>query len=245
MGRSETADVASEIAIADRATLATRFVAFFETCAGRAIARYGRFLCAIPGGSVAETFLPALVGARVDWSRIDVFWTDERAVPPEHPDSNYGRARRLFLDDVPIPPARVHRMPGDARDLEAAAAVYAQTLTATREGRSFDLVLLGMGPDGHVCSLFPGHPLLEEATATVRAILDAPKSPPHRLTLTLPALAGTGHLVVAAFGEEKAVVARAALTLADPALPVVRAARAAVTTVFLLDDGAAAGLGRR
>jgi 6-phosphogluconolactonase len=124
-------------------------------------------------------------------------------------------------------------MPAEASDLALAATRYAAALPAL----PFDLVLLGVGPDGHVCSLFPG--LLPVGAALVAAIEGAPKPPARRLTLTLAALAGARLLVVAAFGALKAPVVHAALRDPDSSLPVARAARAAQRTLFLLDPDAA------
>src|SRR5262245_4677777 len=109
----------------------------------------GRFAIALPGGSVAEAFLPVLAAAPVDWKGVDLYWGDERAVAPDDPESNFGLARRLLLDRVAG--ARVHRMRAEAGDLDAAAREYEKELVP------LDVALLGVGPDGHVCSLFPGH----------------------------------------------------------------------------------------
>ena len=205
-----------------------------ENLAAGAFSERGRFAIALPGGSVATAFLPRLARARVDWPRADFFWGDERAVPPDHPDSNYGLSWSLWLRDAALPPARIHRMPADEHDLAAAARAYESLLPA-----ALDVALLGVGPDGHVCSLFPGHPLLQEETRLVAPITDSPKPPPQRLTLTLPALAAAHLLVVAAFGAAKAAVMREALE--DPAsqLPVALALRRATLALVLLDPPAA------
>ena len=211
-------------------TLARRI----ETLATEAFGRRGRFSLALPGGSVATAFLPRLARARVDWPRVDFFWGDERAVAPAHPDSNYGLAWSLWLKDAAFPPARIHRMRADDDDLHAAARAYESVLPP-----ALDVALLGVGPDGHVCSLFPGHRLLQEETRLVASIADSPKPPPQRLTLTLPALAAARLLVVAAFGSGKAGVIREALE--DPAsrLPVALALRGATQALVLLDPTAA------
>lgn len=208
-----------------------------------AIAERGRFACALPGGSVAETLFPAFAALSLPWNRVDVFFGDERAVPPTHPDSNVGLARRLWLDAVP---ARVHAMPSERDDLAVAAAAYSDDLRATLgDPPRLDVALLGMGPDGHVCSLFPGHPLLDERTRWVAEITDSPKPPPRRLTLTLPVLAAARAIWVGAFGASKADAVHAALD--DPAsrLPVALAVRSGPPVLFLLDPGAAAHLERR
>src|SRR6185503_5871302 len=128
-----------------------------------AVAARGRFACAVTGGSLATAFFPRLATAAVDWARLELFWGDERAVPPADPESNYGLARRLWLDRVQADPQRIHRMAGESSDLEAAAAAYGLEMTSVLGPRpALDYALLGVGPDGHVCSLFPGHPALRE-----------------------------------------------------------------------------------
>ncbi|HEV7499393.1 MAG TPA: 6-phosphogluconolactonase, partial [Vicinamibacteria bacterium] len=166
---------------------------------------------------------------------------DERAVPPGHPDSNYGLARSLWLDPAGVPAERVHRMRADAPDLDEASADYAAVLERVAGGPPrLDLVLIGVGPDGHVCSLFPGHPLLEERARSVAAVEDSPKPPPRRMTLTLPVLIGAELVVVVALGGGKAEIIRSALEDAQSRLPVALVAQQARETLFLLDGEAAA-----
>ena len=234
-----------EVIVDARSALANIFVRRFETVARAATTARGRFTCALPGGSVADTFFPALVGATVDWRKVDIFWGDERAVPPSDPASNYGLARRLWLDHVPLDPTRVHPIHGENPDLDAAAKAYANELTTVLGGRPLDLVLLGMGPEGHVCSLFPDHPALRESTRAVVAVRDSPKPPPDRITLTLVPIRGADLVCVAAFGGEKAEAAREAIEAPDSRLPVALAARAGNRALFLLDEDAAAGLASR
>jgi len=211
-----------------------------EEDASQAIAARGRFSLALPGGSVASAFFPRLARAGVDWARTDFFWVDERAVPPEDPESNYGAAERLWLTPAGVPPARVHRMAAAAVNLEAAAAAYEyEMIRFLGRPPSLDVALLGMGPDGHVCSLFPGHPLLLEERRLVAAVHDSPKPPARRLTLTLPALASAGRVVVAAPGEAKAAPAREALRDPGSTLPVAVVLRSARRVLLLLDHGAA------
>jgi len=234
-----------EIHVDQAAGLAGRLTTLFESEAERAQARRGLCAIALPGGSIAPIFFPELARAQCDWSRTAFFWGDERAVPPEHPESNYGAARRLWLDPAGVPPRNVHRMPADAADLPQAARAYEDELTrALGPSPRLDLALLGVGPDGHVCSLFPGHALLGELQCLVAPIEDAPKPPPRRLTLTLPVLWAAELVVVAALGEAKAAVLREALR--DPAseLPVALALRGARRAVVLLDPPAASLLSR-
>jgi 6-phosphogluconolactonase len=194
----------------------------------------GRLSLALPGGSAAAAFCPALARARVRWRDVDLFWCDERAVPPDHPDSNYRIANERLLSQVEIDPARVHRMRADAPDLAAAAVEY-QTRIVRSSGAPphLDVVLLGVGPDGHVCSLFPGQAALAEQHRLVVPVLDSPKPPPRRLTLTLPALSGA-LIVVAAFDESKAAVVREAMENPASDLPVARAMQIGRAGVWLL-----------
>ena len=231
-----------EVIVDTPEALAGLFVRRFESAARSAIATHGCFACALPGGSVANVFFPRLVDAAVDWRHVEFFWGDERAVPPSDPESNYGLARRLWLDHVPVDPARVHRMRAEEPDLEAAAAAYARELDAALGGRPLDLVLLGVGPEGHVCSLFPGHPALRESSRSAVAVHDSPKPPPRRITLTLVPLTGAGLVSVAAFGAEKAAAIREAVESPDSPLPVARAVRAGARALFLLDQDAASHL---
>jgi 6-phosphogluconolactonase len=232
--------VVPEVVIDEPGRLAHAFVARYETAARSAINARGRFVCAVPGGSVAEAFFPALATAAVDWPLVDVFWDDERAVAPDDPASNFGVARRLWLDRVPLDPAHVHRMRAEATDLDQAAAAYAHELGRIQGDRPLDLVLLGMGADGHVCSLFPAHAALDEGTRSVVAVTDAPKPPSRRMTLTLVALAGAALVCLAAFGTAKATVVRRLLQGSDSPLPAARALRAARSALVLLDPEAAA-----
>lgn len=225
------------------AALADAVTARIEAEAARSIAARGRFALAVPGGSVATACLPRLVSGALDWARTDVFFGDERAVPPDHPDSNAGLVRRLLLAHVPVPAHRVHVMAGDELALQAAADRYATSMVEVLgEPPVLDLVLLGVGEDGHVCSLFPGAAALGMAGAWVAAITDAPKPPPRRLTLTLPTLTTARQRLVVAMGSHKASAIRAAIHDEKSPLPVARLARRSTHTWFMLDAGAASGL---
>lgn len=230
-----------EIIVDTPRNLAERLAMRLETEGPPAIAARGRYALALSGGSTAGAFFPRLARARLDWSRTDFFWCDERAVPPDDPESNYRLARKLWLDPAQVPSERVHRMQAEAAHLETAADAYAGELTRVLgEPPRLDVALLGVGPDGHVCSLFPNHPLLREERRWVAAITDSPKPPASRLTFTLPTLAAGRLIVVAAFGEEKARVVRAALEDRDSSLPLALVLRRAQKALVLLDGPAAA-----
>jgi 6-phosphogluconolactonase len=230
-----------EVIIDSRAALATAFAERFAAEALAAIAARGSFSCALPGGSVAQAFFPALAQARVAWDKVDFFWGDERAVGADDPDSNYGLARRLLLDAVRADPARVHRIAGECADLDAAARAYEATLVRVLGNPPrIDMVVLGFGPEGHVCSLFPGHRLLNESVRCVAAIIDSPKPPPRRITLTRQPLDLARMVCVAGFGAPKANVIRDALQDPRSQLPVALALRGARRALVLTDAPAAA-----
>jgi 6-phosphogluconolactonase len=234
-----------EIIIDTAANLAERLAARIAEEGRRALASRGRFAVALPGGSVARAFFPRLARASFDWSRADFFWADERAVPVDDPESNYGLARALWLNPAAVPQDRVHRLEADSADLEGAAVRAAHDLVhALGRPPRLDIVLLGVGADGHVCSLFPGHVLLQEERKWIGVETAAPMPPPRRLTLTLPALAAAELIVVAAFGATKAEAVRAALHDPNSTLPVARALSRARRALVLLDPEAAGGRAR-
>jgi 6-phosphogluconolactonase len=190
---------------------------FVEATAGAAAAR-GRALVALTGGTSAPPLFGLLRGklrAKVPWSALQIFFTDERAVPPEDDESNFGMARRELLSQVPVDSAGIHRLRGEAPDLDAEASRAAQEIREfAGEPSRFDLVLLGLGPDGHICSLFAGR----EGSARrgddelVRHVPAPEHVEPHlaRLTIT-PFLVVTARTVVlqVASGSKADVLARA------------------------------------
>lgn len=168
--------------------------------------------CALSGGATALIFLGALRAAQVDWSRITLFWGDERAVPAEDPESNYGIADRLLLQPLGANAPRAFRMPADLPSLGEGALHYDQTLAHELRDGALDLAILGVGDDGHVCSLFPGHHALVYDDLRVVAVEDAPKPPPRRLSLTLPFLIQTKQIWVVMLGARKLPVLYAAMS---------------------------------
>jgi 6-phosphogluconolactonase len=192
--------------------------------------------CALTGGSTALIFLGALRHARVDWTNVTFLWADERDVPFDDPESNFGVARRVLLD--PIATQRGSRapralpMPGGRADLAAAAAEYDSLLAHELRGAAIDLVILGVGEDGHVCSLFPGHQALLEERARVVAVEDAPKPPPRRLSLTLPFLMESRQLWIVALGPRKRHRLQAAISGTGHATPIDLVLQRRNVTVF-------------
>ena len=172
----------------------------------------GRFSLALAGGSTPKAAYALLASpayaAQVDWSRVHIFFGDERIVPPEHPDSNFNMVRGSLLEHVPIPATNVHRIRGEASP-EEAAAEYEGALRAffpEVDWPAFDLALLGMGEDGHVASLFPGAPALEERERWAVAVRHSQPPPPlvDRVSLTLPAINAARQVAVLVAGANKA-----------------------------------------
>jgi 6-phosphogluconolactonase len=211
----------------------------------------------LTGGGIATKMYQALRGSpardAVDWRHVDIWWGDERFLPSGDPERNEVQAGAALLDALPLDPARVHRMPSsggpDGDDPEAAAARYADELAAAaRPGTAllphFDVVLLGIGPDGHVASVFPEHPAAYESRP-VSAVRGSPKPPPNRITLTLPALNTGQEVWLIAAGAEKASAVGMALAGAGPVQLPAAGVRGIGRTLWLLDRAAAAEVGPR
>lgn len=178
----------------------------------QATANRNHFTVALSGGSLTKTLGRALVAQpfrdRIDWSAWHVFWADERCVPLDHPDSSYRLAREHLVDFVEIPPNQIHTL-DDSLEPAPAATLYQTVLAQVFKPPAghlprFDLILLGMGQDGHTASLFPNHRLLQEANRWVAPIFDSPKPPSERITLTLPVINNARQVVFITAGESKA-----------------------------------------
>lgn len=214
-----------------------------------AVADRGRFTIALSGGSTPRALFERLAAPpwrdRLPWDRFEVAWVDERDVPLDHADSNAGMACRAWLDHVPIPRTQIHPVPVRAGDPAATAQAYEATLRALFPGEPwprFDLVLLGVGEDGHTASLFPGSPAIAETEAWVVAPW-VPHLDAYRFSLTLPAIAHARDLIVLAAGAGKASVVQAVLENASTEpLPAGRVAEAHGHAEWLLDAAAASRL---
>jgi len=192
--------------------LAEQVAIIVADLSAQAIANHGRFTIAISGGSMPKVLGAGLATepqrSRIDWTAWYVFWADERCVPLDHTGSNYLGAKRHFFDQVTIPTSQIYTLDASL-DPEAAAQAYQANLAAvlptTPDGwPRFDLILLGMGDDGHTASLFPGHSLLDERERWVAPIFDSPKPPPERITLTLPVINHAAHVAFITTGAGKA-----------------------------------------
>ena len=176
--------------------------------AAAAVAQTGCFSVALSGGQTPRRLYQLLASdyrGRIVWPRVEVFWGDERYVPHDDPRSDYRMARETLLAGVPLPRENIHPMPTDPADPEEAAQAYERVLRAhfpSRPWPRFDLVLLGLGAEGHTASLFPGSPALAEERRWVVAA-EAEVAPPQRLTLTLPAINHGAHVHFLVAGEEK------------------------------------------
>jgi 6-phosphogluconolactonase len=184
--------------------------------------------------AVAEN--PARDG--IDWSRVGFWWGDERYLPRGDADRNETQARAALLDLLALPAENVHTFPapGEQPTIDDAAAAYADELGDT----VFDITFLGVGPDGHIASLFPDHPSVRETTAKVIAETDSPKPPPLRLSLTLPVINASERIWLVLAGADKAGALGLALADANVASVPVAGVRGRKRTVFFVDQEAAA-----
>ncbi|RZT17689.1 6-phosphogluconolactonase [Kribbella sp. VKM Ac-2569] len=197
----------------------------------------------LTGGRVAAVVYRAVAESparnQIDWQRVEFWWGDERFLPDGDPDRNETQAREALLSHLDVDPARVHPMPADTgQGAEAAAAAYAEELAAAGSPK-FDVLMLGVGPDGHVASLFPGYPQLEVTDTAAVAVHDSPKPPPTRVSLTFPRLDRAREVWFVVSGEDKAdAVARA---LSGDDVPAAHP-KGQDRTLWLLDQAAASKL---
>jgi 6-phosphogluconolactonase len=236
------------LAAAGAARLVTRLV---DVQASR-----GSASLVLTGGGVGIGLLRELRAApardAVDWSRVDLYWGDERFLRAGDPERNETQAREALLDHVPVDPARVHPMPAAGgeygEDVDAAAAAYADLLRRASRPEdhcavpSFDVLLLGIGGEGHVASIFPSSPAVYETERTVVGVHGCPKPPPVRVTLTLPAIRCAAEVWLVTAGAEKAAAVAMALGGAGPTQIPAAGATGRRRTLWLLDRASAAKL---
>ncbi len=218
---------------ADAAALAEGAASDIAAVLKLAVEKHGVASLVLTGGTTPEKIYRALATRDVPWHQVSVFFGDERAVPPDHDDSNYKMAEASLLANLPRPAKHVERMHGEAADLEQEAARYAAAMPERAT-----LLLLGVGEDGHIASLFPGHAELHESSRRVVVVRDSPKPPPMRLSITPVVVARAETIFVLAAGAAKQDALHDALTDADSRLPLALARRGS----FYLDAAAASRL---
>lgn len=197
------------IATPDAAKAASEATSRMAKALREAIRERGTATLALSGGSSPFEAYRLLAQESFDWSKIQIYWVDERAVPLDHGRSNFGAAKRSLLDHITIPAENVHRMGGDAPDLAIAATDYDATLRDTVKQKiaglpSLDLVVLGVGDDGHTASLFPGEPTVHITDRLVAVVPAKPEAQREsRLTLTTPVLENARATVIIVLGASK------------------------------------------
>jgi 6-phosphogluconolactonase len=194
----------------DTETLSQQAAEYVVHVAQESFAAHGRFTFALSGGNTPKKLYALLATepyrSQIDWALVDIFWSDERCVPLESDDCNYKLALDVMLNALPIPASQIHYMPGDQEDRDAASEAYTEEMRrvfGTRGIPSFDLIQLGMGPEGHTASLFPHQPSLKENERLVMPVT-VPKPPPPRLTFTPLLLNAATHILFLVTGADKA-----------------------------------------
>ena len=238
------------IATPDKEEAAREACARMLRAIDEALKQRGEATIALSGGSSPLDAYALLAKAPIDWKKIQIYWVDERCVPPDDDRSNYFHAKTAFLDKIAIPPENVHRMVGEAADPAAFAAEYEQLLRDTVKSKvsglpALDLVILGIGDDGHTASLFPHHP---EVDVTDKLVVAVPMSPTKpnvaRLTLTPPMLENAKASVIIVLGKTKHEplerIWSTAGNVQDTPSRIIRGFRGSITWVI---DRAAGGMG--
>ena len=198
-------------------TLSQEAARYVVRVASESITTHGRFTLVLAGGSTPKKLYGLLASEpyrdQIDWALTEIFWSDERCVPPDSEDSNYHLAQEVLLSKVPISATQIHRMPADADNRDQASLTYIQEIQrvfGTNGIPSFDLIQLGMGPEGHTASLFPHQASLHEQTRLIMPVT-VPKPPPPRLTFTPPLLNAAAHVLFLVTGQDKADALQAVL----------------------------------
>jgi 6-phosphogluconolactonase len=217
-----------------------------------AIDKRGKAQIVLTGGGTGVGMLKRVGerGDKIDWSKVHLYWGDDRFVPEDDDERNYKQAREALLDHIDIPVDNVHPMSASGGefgdDLDAAARDYERVLAANADdgqaAPDFDVHLLGMGGEGHINSLFPETPAVRETSRLVLGVQDSPKPPPQRITLTLPAVQRSREVWLVVSGEGKADAVAAAVGGAKPVDVPAAGAVGRDATVWLLDEGAASKL---
>jgi 6-phosphogluconolactonase len=224
---------------------ALHFIAFSI----KAITEHGNFVVALSGGSTPKEVFKKLTSQlyrqNIDWPKIHLFWSDERAAPPDSPENNYNMAMQCGLDSVGIPKEQIHRMQAEA-NIEDNAKKYEELIKKTLGGRPFDLVILGMGEDGHVASLFPGTEALKEKERLIVPNF-IPEKNSWRMTMTYPCINSAAGIVIYAFGKSKQQMLHTVLSTPEerPELPATLIGTKERHALWIADDDAAALLPKK
>lgn len=230
----------------DLAALSRRSAELFLIAAAAAIAKKGRFAVAISGGATPRLLYQLLASTefrgRLAWEKLHIFWADERCVPPTAPESNYGAAYEILLSRVPLPAVNIHRIQGELPPVQAADAYEEELRRFFGEERLpvFDLILLGVGADGHTASLFP-ETLQAMASGRLAAPVYVARLNSHRVTLTLPVINSARRVLFLAAGKEKAPVVREIVEGKNTSYPAALV-RPQGELIWLLDKEAAGNL---
>jgi 6-phosphogluconolactonase len=237
------------IVVDDPVALAAAAAEAIAECAVEAVDAHGRFTIALAGGLTPRITYERLAASplreRIPWDHTWIFFGDERCVPPDHTDSNYRMAEQALLSKVPIPAKQIARIHGEAEDPEVAAREYGRHLTEVFQIRRgelprFDLILLGLGVDGHTGSLFPGSPVLKEVFRPVAAVHAGAASIPQRITFTFPVINAAARVMFLVAGAEKAKVLKVVLNEPASGLPAALVSPHQGRLTWLLDRAAAA-----
>jgi len=221
----------------------------FIALASTAIRDHEKFSVALSGGSTPKSLYSVLAKATLSWEKIFFFWSDERHVPPDHPDSNYRMAKEALLSKVPVPPENIFRVRAEEKDANVVAKDYEEALRSffgLRPGEfpRFDLILLGLGPDGHTASLFPNTAALNETKLLVVANW-VEKFKANRITFTYPVLNNAACVIFLVSGADKADMVRTVLEDGRADLPSQRVHPVNGRLLWLLDKGAASKLSKK
>ncbi len=221
----------------------------FIALASTAIRDHRKFTVALSGGSTPKSLYSVLARSALPWDKIFFFWSDERHVPPDHPESNYRMAKEALLSKVPVPPENIFRVRAEEKDANVVAKDYEEALRSffgLRPGEfpRFDLILLGLGPDGHTASLFPNTAALNETKLLVVANW-VEKFKANRITFTYPVLNNAACVIFLVSGADKADMVRTVLEDGRADLPSQRVHPVNGRLLWLLDKGAASKLSKK
>jgi 6-phosphogluconolactonase len=222
-------------------------VEHFVSTAKKAILHHDAFFVALSGGSTPKALFEKLSSSPykelIQWEKVHLFWSDERAVPPTSQESNYHMALSSGLEQMPIPKAQIHRMHAE-NNIQDNAELYEQTIITVLQGRPFDLIMLGMGEDGHTASLFPGTEALQEHTRLVVANF-IPQKNTWRMTFTTPCINQANLIVIYVLGAAKRTILKEALSSPTPLYPIQQIGTPTHKALWIADEAAAENLSLR